>query len=101
MYPRKLAPVVEALLADFRIVYLTGPRQAGKTTLARAIAERMDMGYISLDNPAALASARHDPRGLVQSGFDHYEQRRQYQTGTGQWRDSLTAPDPQQAGACR
>lgn len=64
MYPRKLAPVVEALLAEFRIVYLTGPRQAGKTTLARTIAERMDMGYISLDNPAALVSARNDPRGL-------------------------------------
>ena len=64
---RRLAPVVEALLAEFRIVYLTGPRQAGKTTLARAIAERMDMGYISLDNPAALVSARNDPRGFVQS----------------------------------
>ena len=67
MYSRKLAPVVEALLAEFRIVYLTGPRQAGKTTLARAIAERMEMGYISLDNPAALASARSDPRGFVQA----------------------------------
>ena len=67
MYPRKLAPVVEALLAEFRIVYLTGPRQAGKTTLARAIAERMGMGYITLDNPAALASAQNDPRGFVQS----------------------------------
>jgi predicted AAA+ superfamily ATPase len=26
------------LLQDFRIVYLTGPRQAGKSTLAREIA---------------------------------------------------------------
>ena len=67
MYPRLLAPVVEALLSEFRILYLTGPRQAGKTTLAKAVAERMDMGYITLDNQAALASAENDPRGFVQS----------------------------------
>ena len=67
MYPRLLAPLVEALLSEFRILYLTGPRQAGKTTLARAVAERMGMGYITLDNPTALASAENDPRGFVQS----------------------------------
>ena len=67
MYPRRLAPVIEELLSEFRILYLIGPRQAGKTTLAKAIAERMDMGYISLDNPAALASAENDPRGFVQA----------------------------------
>ena len=67
MYPRRLAPVIEELLAEFRIIYLTGPRQAGKTTLARAIARRMDMEYISLDNQTTLASAENDPRGFVQS----------------------------------
>ena len=32
------------LLNDFRIVYLTGPRQAGKSTLAREIAKEQGMG---------------------------------------------------------
>ncbi len=36
MYPRKLAGLMRELLGQFRIVYLTGPRQADKTTLAKA-----------------------------------------------------------------
>ena len=36
MYARRLQPLLRELLAEFRIVYLTGPRQAGKTTLARS-----------------------------------------------------------------
>jgi len=34
MYPRSLQPLIEELLAEFRVLYITGPRQAGKTTLA-------------------------------------------------------------------
>ena len=37
MYARHPQPLLRELLAEFRIVYLTGPRQAGKTTLARSI----------------------------------------------------------------
>jgi len=36
------------LLNDFRIVYLTGPRQAGKSTLVRDIAKEQGMGYYTL-----------------------------------------------------
>lgn len=32
---RKAALLVEAALADTRVVLISGPRQAGKTTLAR------------------------------------------------------------------
>ena len=67
MYPRKLQPLIEELLAEFRVLYLTGPRQAGKTTLARSIAERLDMGYITLDDQATLASAESDPHGFIRS----------------------------------
>ncbi len=42
------------------MLYLTGPRQAGKTTLARAIASELDMGYLTLDDQAVLASAESD-----------------------------------------
>ena len=37
MYHRNLHPVIRELLSDFRIVYLTGPRQSGKSTLVRAV----------------------------------------------------------------
>lgn len=39
MFERKLTPIITELLAEFRIVYLTGPRQAGKTTLTKIIAQ--------------------------------------------------------------
>ncbi|MEH6548830.1 MAG: DUF4143 domain-containing protein [Pseudomonadales bacterium] len=67
MYPRKLQPLIEELLAEFRVLYLTGPRQAGKTTLARSVAEKLGMGYITLDDQATLASAESDPHGFVRS----------------------------------
>ena len=55
------------MLAEFRIVYLTGPRQAGKTTLARAISREVGLEYITLDDQATLASVRSDPQGFIRS----------------------------------
>ena len=37
MIPRRLQPLLEARLEEVPVVVLTGPRQAGKTTLARTI----------------------------------------------------------------
>ena len=67
MYERSLQASILALLQEFRIVYMTGPRQAGKTTLARAIADDPDMGYITLDDQATLASVESDPHGFIRS----------------------------------
>ncbi len=67
MYPRNLQPIIEALLAEFRVLYLTGPRQAGKTTLAREIANQQNMRYITLDDQATLASIESDPHGFIHS----------------------------------
>lgn len=53
------------LLHDFRIVYLTGPRQAGKSTLVREIARELGMEYYTLDDAALAASAESDPQGLL------------------------------------
>lgn len=53
------------LLVDFRIVYLTGPRQAGKSTLVREIAKELGMGYYTLDDASLAASAESDPQGLL------------------------------------
>jgi predicted AAA+ superfamily ATPase len=67
MYSRSLLPIIEDLLSEFRIVYLTGPRQAGKTTLARSVAGKLGMGYITLDDQATLASVTSDPHGFIRS----------------------------------
>ena len=67
MYSRNLQPLIEELLVEFRVLYLTGPRQAGKTTLARSVANHLDMGYITLDDQTTLASAESDPHGFIRS----------------------------------
>jgi uncharacterized protein len=56
-------------MADTRVIALTGPRQSGKTTLARHLAGERHT-YVSLDDPAMLAAARSDPTGLIQR-LDH------------------------------
>ena len=67
MYPRHLHPLARAMLDEFRVVYLTGPRQSGKTTLARAVAREVGMRYLTLDDPATQAAAAYDPHGFVRS----------------------------------
>ena len=67
MYSRHLHPLVRDMLGEFRIVYVTGPRQSGKTTLARSVASELGMRYLTLDDPAVQAAAASDPFGFVRS----------------------------------
>ena len=67
MYARHLQSIIRELLGEFRIVYLAGPRQAGKTTLARSIARDLGLEYITLDDQATLAAVASDPHGFVRS----------------------------------
>ena len=70
MYPRHLHPLVRDMLGEFRIVYLTGPRQSGKTTLVRSVAAEVGLRYLTLDDPAVQAAAASDPYGFVRSFGD-------------------------------
>lgn len=65
---RKIRPLVETALGDTRVVLIVGPRQAGKTTLARQLSGD-DRPYITLDDAGALSAARADPVGFVR-GLD-------------------------------
>jgi uncharacterized protein len=67
VYPRQMITLMREMLEQFRILYLTGPRQAGKTTLVHALARELDMVYLTLDQQAVLESATQDPHGLIQS----------------------------------
>lgn len=66
MIRRHAAARVRRALADRPVVLLHGARQAGKTTLVRALAR--DGGavrYVTFDELTALAAARADPEGFL------------------------------------
>ena len=66
--PRFAEASVRAALLDTRIVCITGPRQSGKTTLAKQISGT-DRPFVSLDDDTARAFAKSDPVGFVRQ-FD-------------------------------
>lgn len=63
MYPRQARSTLERLSRGFPVLALTGPRQSGKTTLARACFP--DKPYISLENPDEREFAEHDPKRFL------------------------------------
>lgn len=65
LYPRYAeAPLIEAL-TDSPVVLIHGPRQCGKTTLARVVGDRMGYAYINFDDEVASDAAEADPAGFV------------------------------------
>jgi len=66
-YPRLIEPRLAEALQDTPVVLLAGPRQAGKTTLVKQIAERQQLRYLTMDDELTLLSAREDPVGMIRS----------------------------------
>ena len=57
---------VRRALGAFRVVLIAGPRQAGKTTLARIVGGgRRPRRFVTLDDLGALAAAQDDPQGFI------------------------------------
>lgn len=65
LYPRFVDRRLAEALADSPVVLIHGPRQCGKTTLARRIGDRAGYGYFTFDDPVTLAAASEDPVGFV------------------------------------
>lgn len=59
MIPRQAFKTLQRLAKGFPIVAITGPRQSGKTTLAKA--RFANKPYVNLENPAELEFATQDP----------------------------------------
>ncbi len=66
MYQRKLTPIILEALSDTPAVFITGARQAGKSTLAKSLAKHgFSAEYYTLDNQGTLAAVANDPQGFI------------------------------------
>ena len=65
LYPRLVVPRLAEALADTPVVLVHGPRQCGKTTLARTFGKPRGYAYFSFDDAVTLAAAQADPMGFV------------------------------------
>ena len=63
--PRLIRSHIEDAFKDTPVILLAGPRQAGKTTLVRQLAEAKNLQYLTLDDALTLLSAREDPVGMI------------------------------------
>ncbi len=63
MISRIAEQTLQELARTFKVVALTGPRQSGKTTLARYYFHNKK--YVSLENPDEQAFALNDPRNFL------------------------------------
>ena len=68
MIPRQATTTLQRLARGFPSVAITGPRQSGKTTLAKHVFPNKT--YISLENPDELEFANTDPRRFL-ARFDN------------------------------
>lgn len=64
MFTRHIEDSIRQALTDTRVVAIAGPRQSGKSTLARKIAGAAS-SYFSLDEAVTFRAANDDPTGFV------------------------------------
>src|SRR5262249_3785901 len=62
---RRLSPAAEAALEASPVTAITGPRTAGKSTLARQIADATGGTLLDLEDPAVRRLAAGDPSAFV------------------------------------
>ena len=65
--PRAVAALLDVALQTMRVVVITGPRQAGKSTLATTHPKLQSRPYFSLDYPATLLRVQADRRAFLSS----------------------------------
>ncbi|MCF0061854.1 ATP-binding protein [Dyadobacter chenwenxiniae] len=65
MVNRELVDKLNGMLEKYPIISLTGPRQSGKTTLAKMV--RPDYQYVNLENLSLRAFAKDDPVGFLEN----------------------------------
>ena len=60
---RKMAETLHGVMGEYPVVTVSGPRQSGKTTLARKCLP--EYGYVNLEDLDSAEFARSDPKGFL------------------------------------
>jgi predicted AAA+ superfamily ATPase len=69
IFNRHARPLVLQSLADTRVVFVSGARQVGKSTLGRGIVDGLPAAEeFSLDRRETRESALSDPEGFIAAG---------------------------------
>lgn len=63
MIERTITPLLRQLARQYPVITLTGPRQSGKTTLAKSLFAGKP--YVTLEDPDMRRFAAEDPRGFL------------------------------------
>ncbi len=63
MIERNITPWLQQLAKQYPLITLTGPRQSGKTTLAKSLF--CEKPYVTLEDPDIRRFAADDPRGFL------------------------------------
>jgi len=63
MFKRSIEPIIRRFAEIYSIVGITGPRQSGKTTLARSVFPHLP--YVNLENLDTRVLAQGDPRAFL------------------------------------
>jgi uncharacterized protein len=67
LLPRAIAPLLTTALESMRVVVITGPRQAGKSTLVETHPTLLGYPHFTLDDSATLLRARADRSAFLRS----------------------------------
>lgn len=65
LYPRFAETALANALADSPVVLIHGPRQCGKSTLAKVLGDKEGFEYLSFDDDVQREAAEADPVGFV------------------------------------
>ena len=68
MIRRQILPQAKYALTQFRALCITGPRQSGKTTLAKLLAKNKP--YVNFENPDIQHDAELDPQSFLKQFTD-------------------------------
>jgi len=63
MIQRKIVEIIQRMANKMPVISITGPRQSGKTTVAKMCFPHYD--YVNLENPDTLEDAKSDPRSFL------------------------------------
>lgn len=62
-----MQPLLDETWAESPVVFLTGPRQSGKSTLVQALAARQKIPYVTFDDYLALEEATQRPEAFLEA----------------------------------